>query len=129
MSSNEGWEQTQSLQREYSRHALKYSWKMGGGGAGGSTGLFFCLQLASFAASAAWWKSGSCQPPHPPTAVRGQSCRSIPFLNSQKLCPKDPWVTSPKKPLCRGGSQGPCWETHLHLDVVVELLAGGCKGL
>lgn len=125
MSSNEGREQTRSLQREYSRHALKYSWKAGGE----NTGLFFCLQLAGFAASAAPWKSGSCQPPHPPATVRGQSCRGTLSPNSQKPCLRDPWATLPKKPLCRGGSRGPSRETHLHLDIVVELLAGGRKGL
>jgi len=45
MSSSEGWEQTRSLQKEYSRHALEYSWK-----GGKNTELFFCRQLAGFAA-------------------------------------------------------------------------------
>lgn len=102
MSSNEGWEQAQSLQREYSRHALEYSWKWGK-----NTGLFFCLQLAIVAASAVRWESGSCQPPHPPATVQGQSCCRTLSQNGQKSCPRDPWATSPTAPLCHSWRQGP----------------------
>lgn len=50
--------------------------------------------------------------------------------NSQKPCLRDPWVTIPQKAfLCHNWRQGPSRETHLHLDVVMELLAGGSKGL
>lgn len=124
ISSNEGWEQTQSSWREYSRHALKYRWK-----GRENTGLFFCLQLASFTASATLWKSSSWQPLHPPAAIKGQSCHGILSPNSQKPCLRHSWVTCPKNPSCCCWSQGPSRETHLHLDIVMELLAGGRKGL
>lgn len=60
---------------------------------------------------------------------KGSKLPRHPLPEQPKACLREPWVTFPKKALCHGWSQGPSQETHLHLNVVMELLAGGCKGL